>query len=58
MVKCRLTKKAKPVLCIETGESYNSMLEAERKTGLDHYYIKKSCENGKAYKGYHWRLVV
>ena len=58
MVKCRMTKKAKPVLCVETGESYCSMLEAERKTGVDHHLIKKSCENGKDYKGYHWRLIV
>lgn len=58
MVRERMTKKAIPVLCVETGKSYNSMTEAERKTGIDRHFIKKSCESGNDYKGYHWRLIV
>lgn len=58
MVKCRMTKKAYPVLCVETGISYNSMSEAERETDVDRHFIKKSCENGEDYKGYHWRFII
>ena len=32
--------------------------EAERETTTSRKLIKKSCENGKKYGGYHWRLVV
>lgn len=58
MVKRRMTKKANPVLCVETEISYNSMSEAERETGVDRHFIKKSCESGKDYKGHHWRFIV
>lgn len=55
MIKARLTKKAKPVQCIETGLSYNSLLEAERETKVERHSIREACECGKAYKGFHWR---
>lgn len=57
MVKSRMTKKACPVLCLETREIYNSMSEAERETNIDRHSIKKSCESEKSYRGYHWRFV-
>ena len=48
----------KRVLCIETGQEYNSVHEAELKTGIFHSTISKCC-NGKGYTagGYHWRFV-
>lgn len=58
MIKSRLTKKTQPVICLETGITYNSLSEAERETTTSRKLIKKSCENGKKYGGCHWRLVV
>lgn len=47
----------KKVLCVETGVIYQSQSEAERKTGVPHRLISRSCHsNMKAY-GFHWRLV-
>lgn len=48
-----------PVVCLETGEVYPSVHEAERQTGVDQSYISK-CLNGK-YKttgGFHWEKFV
>ena len=56
MVKNGLTKKAQSVICIETGKAYSSLSEAERETTISRKSIKKSCENGKEYCGYHWRF--
>ena len=57
MVKNGLTKKAYPVICVETQKIYSSMSEAERMTGAERHSIKKSCETGEAYKGYHWERI-
>lgn len=51
--------KSTPVVCVETGEVYPSVREAERQTGVDDSSIS-SCLNGK-YKsagGYHWARFV
>ena len=55
MVKNRMTRKAVPVICVESGVAYRSMSEAEKQVGIDRHAIKKSCESRKAYKGLHWR---
>lgn len=50
------TWRMKKVLCIETGETFESTRDASRKTGIGN--ISQVC-NGK-YKtagGYHWRFV-
>jgi predicted DNA-binding protein len=57
MVKNRMTKKAFPVVCVETMATYNSLSEAEKATGADRHGIKTSCETGKIYKGVHWRYA-
>ena len=48
----------KPILCIETGIQYDSLQEAENKTGISHSILSRCC-NGKGYTagGYHWRFV-
>lgn len=59
-----LHKKGKPahnrkkVLCIETGEIFESMGDAERKTGISNSHISQVC-NGKLKTtgGYHWKYV-
>lgn len=55
MVKNRMTRKALPVICIESGITYNSMTDAEKQTGIGRHAIKKACESGKECKGVHWR---
>ena len=47
----------KKVLCIETEIEYNSILEAEKKTGINHGGI--SCCRGKQKSagGYHWKFI-
>ena len=50
--------QSKKVLCVETGEVFESAMEAYRKTGIDNSHISKAC-NGK-YKttgGFHWKYV-
>lgn len=46
------------VLCVETGEQYPSVHEAERQTGVNSGHISK-CLNGKLKTagGFHWRKV-
>lgn len=56
-VRMRMTKKANPVLCVETNKQYNSMSEAERDTGINKHFIKTSCDTGIAYKNLHWRRI-
>ena len=48
-----------PVVCLETGEQYPSVREAERQTGIDNSWISK-CLNGKAKTagGYHWAKII
>lgn len=44
------------VMCIETGVIYESMLEAERKTGINNVLIHR-CISGKrkSTHGFHWK---
>lgn len=55
---------SKKIYCKELNQYFNSIREAERKTGIKHEYISKACrkivecagkdENGN---GYHWEYV-
>jgi group I intron endonuclease len=44
-----------PVICIETGIVYKSQKEAAEKTGLNYWVLNKRVNDGKPYKGQHWR---
>ena len=48
----------KPVLCVETGNIYESLRYAERETGILRGTIRKAC-NGKYKKagGYTWKFI-
>lgn len=48
----------KKVKCLETGVIYNGSYEAERKTGIKHYNIRK-CANGlvESVNGLHWIYI-
>ena len=50
--------RSKKILCIETGEIFESMHEAERKTGVDVSHISRVC-NGERNTagGYHWKWL-
>ena len=46
------------VMCIETGEIYNSMVEAQKITGVNKNTISRCCSGFlKSAGGYHWELV-
>jgi hypothetical protein len=47
----------KKVICIETGVIYNSQVEAQSQTGINHKYISDSCRNNNhTAGGFHWKL--
>lgn len=51
--------KSTPVVCVETGEVYPSVREAERQTGVNNMSIS-FCLNGKRKTagGYHWARFI
>lgn len=52
------TKKGKQVLCVETGDIYESAREASRALGLSKYTISGVCSGkGQTAKGCHWRYL-
>lgn len=46
MVKNHMTRKAKPVMRLSTGIVYDSLTEAEKRTGVDRHYISEYCKCG------------
>ena len=49
---------SKRVLCLETGEIFESTMDAQRKTGIYHGNISKVCHGKlKISGGYHWKFV-
>lgn len=49
---------SKKVLCVETGEIFDSTMEAERKTQIFHQGISFACiGKRKTTGGFHWRYV-
>lgn len=50
----------KKVLCVETGEIFESTMDASRKTRIHSQNISAVCNGRKGHKttgGYHWRFV-
>lgn len=46
---------SKKVLCVETGEIFDSTMDAERKTGIRHDKVSSVCHGkSKSAGGYHW----
>ena len=50
-------KHAKPVVCLETGETYSSAKEAMRQTGINDANIGTACKSGRKAGGYHWNYL-
>ena len=49
---------SKKVLCVETGEVFESTKDAERKTGINHGNISKVClGKRKTIGGFHWKFL-
>lgn len=44
-------KRRKQLYCVETGETYNSITEAIKQTGLSYFIITKSCKEGSIVNG-------
>ena len=54
----QLAQHRKPVECIETGEIYESLSDAERKTGILSETISRCCRGKqKTASGLHWRFI-
>lgn len=48
----------KPVLCVETGEVFNSAKQVEEKIGIFATQVSAVCRGkGKTAKGYHWKYI-
>lgn len=44
-----------PVICIETGQTFDSLLEASRVLNVDPSSVRRAVYNGKLCAGYHWK---
>ena len=54
----QLAQHRKPVRCIETGEEFESLSDAERKTGILGETISRCCRGKqKTASGYHWEFI-
>lgn len=53
------SKPKKSVVCVETGVRYESVNDAQRKTGVHGGSISRACKNPNKTAGtYHWEYVV
>ena len=51
-------KLSKQVLCVETGEVYQSARDVERQLGYDHSSISACCRGRFKYShGFHWKYI-
>lgn len=49
---------SKKILCIETGEVFDSALEAQRNTGINRGHISQVCNGKRKTAGkLHWKFV-
>lgn len=49
--------QSKKVLCVETGEIFESTMDAQRKTGISYSNISKVClDKRKTAGSYHWKF--
>ena len=51
-------KVGKRIVCVETGQEFYSLREAERKTGIKHNHISNCCKGiNKTSGGFHWKYA-
>lgn len=53
----KASKTRKPVMCVETGKMYLSLIQAQREFGMSHTAISYACKYGCVAGGYHWKYV-
>ena len=57
-VRRKRRNRAKPVVCIETGEVFNAVIDAERKYSIGHQNIVKVCRGERTRAGgYTWKYA-
>lgn len=49
--------RSKPVMCIETGEKWDTAKQASEAMGLSKNAIAIACKTGSRTKGYHWKFI-
>ena len=57
--KKKVTKRMKPILCVETGEIFMSLTEASESKGCNLYSLSRCLNHPNEYKtckGYHWEF--
>lgn len=53
-----LGRRVRPVLCVETGESFPSIIAASRATGMDPSSIAKNAKGkSSSVRGVHWKYL-
>ena len=58
--RLRLAAIKRRVICVETGAVYDSLIEAQRQTGIDRTVIDRCCSKKphcNTAGGYHWQFV-
>lgn len=53
----RWSRKPRQVMCVETGQTYATGIEAERANGIARGKVSVACRNGGKAGGYHWKYV-
>lgn len=54
----RLQKMSKPIICIDNGKIFKSIIYAQRKLNIDGSSITKCCKGKrKTAGGYHWQYI-
>lgn len=57
--KRRASKQCKPVICIETGKKYKSMVDAGKQMGIGYKHIGDCCKGKRNIaNGYHWKYSI
>ena len=51
----KLDAYKQPVICIETGRTFASILEASRETNVDPLSIRRAINLGRLSAGFHWK---
>jgi hypothetical protein len=49
--------RAKKVMCIETGKTWDSASEASREMGKSRNYVCMACSTGRTVKGFHFKYI-
>lgn len=55
----RIATQRKPVICVETGKRYVSMVDAGKQLGISYKHMSDCCKGKrKTTGGYHWKYAI